>query len=88
MLEEHEWKEMSPYLEQGALEHWHRARALYKKFTGFDETNPVAIAHHRLSYFGPPCENYGRLYRTPRAKLCVECGNARRNIGATAGLNE
>jgi hypothetical protein len=61
MLEEQEWKEMWPHLQGGARDGWQGARALYKKFTGLDEANPVAIAHHRLSYFGPPCESCGRL---------------------------
>jgi hypothetical protein len=73
MLEEDGWKQVWPlYHSKG------RMLALYKEFTGFDETNPNAVAHHRLSNFGPPCESCGRLYRTPRAKLCAECGNTRR----------
>jgi uncharacterized OB-fold protein len=76
MLEEHEWKEISPHFQENLQE----VRALYQKFTGFDETNPVAIAHHRLAYFGPSCEACGRLYRTPQARLCMNCGNARQII--------
>ena len=76
MLEEYEWKQVLPLFRSDTGRK--RVLALYKEFTGFDETNPAAVAHHRLSNFGPPCETCGRLYRTPRAKLCAECGNTRR----------
>ena len=44
------------------------------RITGFRETNPNAIWHHRLSLYGPPCPACGRPLRTPRAKLCAACG--------------
>jgi DNA-directed RNA polymerase subunit RPC12/RpoP len=46
----------------------------YFELTGFREANINAILHHRLSQFGPPCATCGKPLRTPRAKLCVECG--------------
>ena len=49
----------------------------YSNLTGFVETEPNAIMHHAISMFGPDCENCGRPYRTPRAKLCASCGNKR-----------
>jgi hypothetical protein len=49
----------------------------YFKITGFLETNINALWHHRLSLFGPPCHACGKPLRTPRAKLCVECGTQR-----------
>lgn len=49
----------------------------YNNLTGFGETNPNAIMHHRISHYGPPCENCGKPYRTPAAKFCAACGNQR-----------
>ncbi len=46
----------------------------YKELTGYTETNINAIWHHRRSDFGPECPACGKLFRTPRAKLCAECG--------------
>ena len=51
----------------------------YCSLTGFRETEPNAIMHHSLEQIGPDCENCGKPYRTPKAKLCVSCGN-KRNI--------
>lgn len=52
---------------KGALER-------YFQITGFRETNPDALWHHRISEFGPPCNVCGKPLRTPRAKLCAACG--------------
>ena len=49
----------------------------YHKVTGFKETEPNAIMHHRISMYGPPCEKCGKPYRTPKAKFCAACGNKR-----------
>jgi hypothetical protein len=54
---------------RGALER-------YFQLTGFRETNVDALWHHRLSRFGPQCETCGKPLRTPRARLCAECGAA------------
>jgi hypothetical protein len=51
----------------------------YFELTGFKETEPNAIMHHVISIYGPDCENCGKPYRTPRAKLCAACGH-RRNL--------
>jgi len=49
----------------------------YNDLTGFGETEPNAIMHHSIEQFGPDCENCGKPYRTPKAKLCVACGQKR-----------
>jgi hypothetical protein len=55
------------------------ALALYRSLTGFAETNPDAIWHHRLSLFGPPCAGCGKPLRTPQARMCAACGVGRSN---------
>ena len=49
----------------------------YHRLTGFRETNPNAIWHHRLSMYGPPCQGCGKPLRTPEANLCAACGTPR-----------
>ena len=49
----------------------------YNDLTGFSETEPNAIMHHSLEKIGQDCENCGKPYRTPKANLCVACGNKR-----------
>jgi hypothetical protein len=56
------------------------ALILYGELTGFRETNPSALWHHRLSLYGPACERCGKPLRTPQATLCAACGLIR---GAT-----
>lgn len=55
------------------------ALSLYKQLTGFHETTPLAVWHHRASLYGPPCATCGKPLRTPLAKLCAACG-ARRGV--------
>ena len=50
--------------------------AEYELITGFRETNPNAIFHHRLSLYGPACHFCGKPLRTPAAKLCGNCMKA------------
>lgn len=54
-------------------EHFHAMLVRYEAITGFRETNPNAVWHHRLSLYGPPCRRCGRPLRNPRAKLCGAC---------------
>ena len=49
----------------------------YFDLTGFKETEPNAIMHHSIDQFGPDCENCGKPYRTPKAKICMACGHKR-----------
>jgi hypothetical protein len=48
----------------------------YFQITGFRETNALALWHHRLELYGPPCRDCGKPLRTPKAKLCAACGAA------------
>ena len=45
----------------------------YERVTGFHETNPNAIYHHKLSLYGPACSKCGKPLRTPSAKVCGSC---------------
>lgn len=47
----------------------------YNELTGFGETIPNAIMHHKISQYGNPCEKRGKPYRTPEASFCAACGN-------------
>src|SRR5262245_1999725 len=53
------------------------ALAEYRRLTGFDETNHVALYHHRISLYGPPCTSCGKPMRTPAAQRCAACGASR-----------
>jgi hypothetical protein len=92
MMEEHEWGQISPYLENMVLKIKEyrtshncdlataRSGVLdlacekYNEITGFNETNGLALWHHRLSDWGAECKNCGQLFRTPKAKFCANCG--------------
>jgi hypothetical protein len=52
----------------------------YEAITGYRETNPNAIWHHRISLYGPPCASCGKPLRTPRARVCAACGAEREVI--------
>lgn len=49
----------------------------YQDLTGFKETNPNAIMHHRIDLYGPPCESCSKPYRTSKASFCASCGHKR-----------
>ena len=49
----------------------------YYEVTGFKETEPNAIMHHRIAEYGPPCESCGKPYRTQQATFCAACGHKR-----------
>jgi predicted amidophosphoribosyltransferase len=42
--------------------------------TGFPIYNPGAIYGVRMSNYGSLCPNCQKPFRTPRAKMCAECG--------------
>lgn len=50
----------------------------YERITGFKETNPNALPHHRLSLYGPPCSHCGKPLRTPQARFCAMCSTPRK----------
>jgi hypothetical protein len=52
----------------------------YNDLTGFNETEPNAIMHHRIEQYGPPCENCGKPCRTPKASFCAACGHKRLTV--------
>lgn len=45
----------------------------YERITGLNETNINAIWHHKLSLYGPPCQQCGKPLRTPKANVCGAC---------------
>ena len=54
-----------------------KALALYENMTGFRETNPDALFHHRLSIYGPSCRTCHKPLRTQQATSCAACGSCR-----------
>lgn len=46
----------------------------YNTLTGWNETVPNAIMHHRINDFGPDCPNCSKPLRTRLARYCVQCG--------------
>ena len=46
----------------------------YNKLTGWNETVPNAIMHHRISQYGPDCPNCSKPLRTKKARYCAACG--------------
>ena len=46
----------------------------YRKLTGETLSNVLAFHAVRASNYGAECEQCGRPFRTPKAKICMECG--------------
>lgn len=84
MLDEEEWGKAQELHNLGIwtsspdrLDRFRLFLDYYNSLTGFNETEPNAIMHHRIAQYGPPCESCGKPYRTPMAKFCAACGNKR-----------
>lgn len=82
MLDEIEWAELmasqEPHTHGGGFHAQRQALLnIYERVTGFHETNPNAVGHHRIAQYGPPCQECGKPLRTPRAQLCAACGAVR-----------
>jgi hypothetical protein len=74
MAKEFKQKQNPPIEKLSFDEIFRPMREKYKEITGFEETNHIAIMHHRISMYGEPCENCGKPLRTPRASFCAACG--------------
>jgi hypothetical protein len=76
MLEEEEYIRVISLRPSGGTnlqERFAKMLAEYERITGFRETDPNAVFHHRLAIYGPPCRFCGKPLRTPQAKLCGAC---------------
>lgn len=51
------------------------AMDLYEQMTGCRLDHPEMLYAVRLSHYGRPCPECAKPFRTPRAKLCAECGH-------------
>lgn len=55
---------------------------MYRLLTGFVETNPSAVAHHKIAQYGPPCPQCRKPLRTPQARFCAACGFGQEDVTA------
>jgi len=72
-LKEHRKESGEPIQSIPMAERFKAMLARYEAITGYIETNPNAVWHHRLSLYGPPCSHCGKPLRSPEAKLCGSC---------------
>ena len=87
MLDEAEWDELGARYNRatGPKERHMVLLEEYERLTGFKETNPNAVWHHRVSLYGPPCTACGKPLRTPMASKCMACG-APRGVSKSEGV--
>ncbi len=52
----------------------------YKEITGFEETEPNAIMHHRIEEIGPDCPKCRKPLRKKQARYCVACGFGKEDL--------
>lgn len=50
-----------------------RAAQKYAEITGECLRWPGEVASVRMAVYGPPCPSCRKPFRTPRAKICMEC---------------
>ena len=88
MLDESEWIKIDLLHRQGfnspglSIEDKFRPmREMYYEITGVNESNHIAIVHHRISQYGDPCGQCGKPLRTPEAVFCAACGWRPSDIG-------
>lgn len=72
-----EFRQKYNLLNSSIDERFRPMREKYQEITGFEETNHIAILHHRISIYGEPCLNCGKPLRTAQAAFCAACGNPR-----------
>lgn len=90
MLDEAEWSQAYPMFEatlkaqkdearDTALRNYEVLCAELERVFGAAPDDPMMPFwhNHRLAHFGPPCQNCGKVLRTPFANKCVECGSTR-----------
>ena len=53
--------------------------AKFEQLTGHKNIGYDLIFYLRRKDYGPTCSNCSKLFRTPKAKLCVECGHRLEN---------
>ena len=87
LLDEKEWEEFAPYLTsywQNTMKRktgtryetpeFVEAADKYEKMTGYRPSSFDYQNYFRLSSYGRPCEKCQKPFRTPKAKICAECG--------------
>ncbi|WP_428242733.1 hypothetical protein [Gynuella sp.] len=52
------------------------ATAKFEALTGYKNMGYDVMFYLRRSSYGPKCKRCGKLFRTPKAKWCVGCGQA------------
>lgn len=58
-----------------ARRHWcDEGIEYYERLTGVRLSSPEDLYWVRLSNYGRICPNCCNLFRSPRAKMCIECG--------------
>ncbi len=51
----------------------------FEEITGYKNIGYDVMFYLRLSSYGEKCNSCGKLFRTPKAKYCVGCGQTKRN---------
>ena len=77
-MKEYRQKHGLPLNSLSREEHFRPLLEKYLEMTGFEETEPNAVMHHRISLYGPPCKKCGKALRTPQAAFCAACGEVER----------
>lgn len=68
-------KEHKCSLEEASAKASSEAMDLYEQMTSCRLDHPDMLYAVRLSSYGRPCPECAKPFRTPRAKLCAECGH-------------